>query len=312
MEELALEAVRLANQLSSSQLPGGVVADLEARAWGEYGNALRVNEELERAEQALTWARRLATDGSGDALLAARLADLEASLRVDQRRLDEGKALLQEVLQVYRDLGEDHLAGRTLISMGNLAFYDGNPSRAAALTREGLDLLETGRDPILEATGEKNLIIFVAESGRYCEAAELLLGSGLRQRLADDQLTLNKLRWIEGRIAAGLGRLDRASRILEGVRQEFSNLGRRHDASFASLDLAAVWLRQGRLAELRALAEETFAVLSEAGIGVEAVKALSHLRDACGAQQPPLAAITSVRDFLTRLEYRPELVFKPA
>lgn len=312
MEELTHKAVQLANGLSSLRLSAGVVADLQARAWAEYGNALRVNEKLEGAEQALTWARQAAVDGSGDPLLAARLADLEASLRVDQRRLDEGKTLLQEALEAYRDLGEDHLVGRTLISMGNLAYYDGDLAQATALTRQGLELVETGRDPILEAAGEKNLIVFVAESGRYCEAAELLLASGLRQRLKDDVLTLTRLRWIEGKIAAGLGRLDRASRIFETAREEFIELGRRSDAAFAALDLAAVWLRQGRLAELRVLAEGIFAVLSEVGIGVEAVQALSYLREACCAQKPPLSAIISVRDFLVRHEFRPELVFKPA
>lgn len=312
MEALALQAVHLSNEIDAEQLGAGLLADLQARAWGEYGNALRVGEKLDQAEQALAWAQSLAEDGSRDPLLLARLADLLASLRVDQRRSDEAQALLQEVLSIYTELGEDHLLGRTLISMANLVYYDGDPVQAAALAREGLDLLEPGRDASLEIAAEKNLILFTAESGRHSLAAELLLKSGLRHRAKDDPLTLVRLQWIEGKIAAGLGRLDRASRFLEAVRRDFDDLGRRNDAAHVALDLAGVWLRQGRLAELRSLSEETYARLARVGIGSEAAKALAYLREACARQQPPLSAITSVRDFFARLQYRPGLVFQPA
>jgi len=312
MLELAVEARAAVQELSPRQLGAGVVADLQARAWGEYGNALRVNASLKRAERALRQARVFAEEGTGDPLLLGRLTDFLASLRTDQRRLGEALELLKEVRQKYCELGESHLAGRAGISMGTLTYYVSDLESSVALIRDGLALLEPGRDPVLEAVGEKNLIAFLSEAGRYHEAAARLLRSGLRRRLMAEPLALAKIRWIEGQIAAGLKRLDRSALILDCVRQDFVQLGKRFESALVSLDLTSVLLRQGRLLEARSLAVEAFETLSELGVGAEAAKALAYLRESCGCQEPPLSAITSVREFFARLEYHPELVFKPA
>lgn len=310
MMRLAYEAADMAESLNPATLGAGVVADLKARAWAEYGNSLRVNSRLVEAEQFLGKAKELAEDGTGDPLLAARLTDYRASLRIDQRRMGEAWLLLDEVERCYRDLDESHLAGRAKISQGSLAYYDGDPELASRLVHEGLAMLEPGRDPTLEALAEKNLISFLADAGRYTRAAELLLRSGLRQRLMSKPLPLARLRLIEGKIAAGMGRLERASQAFNSVRQEFLQLGRSYEAAIIGLELAAVWLRLGRLSDFRGLAENTFKAFSALGVGPEAQKALEYLREVCGSPQPPLTAFTSVSDFLSRLDFCPDLVFR--
>ena len=57
-------------------------------------------------------------------------------------------------------------------------------------------------------------------------------------------------RWLEGRIAAGLGELDKAERELLAARGDFEQAGLAFAAAIVDLDLVAVWLRQGRTREI--------------------------------------------------------------
>jgi len=85
----------------------------------------------------------------------------------------------------------------------------------------GIGKLDPGRDPELAAITEYLLIHTVVDCGNFREASERLLASGLREAFAEDPLNLAKLRWLEGRIAAGLGKLPRAERALLQVREQF-------------------------------------------------------------------------------------------
>jgi hypothetical protein len=80
--------------------PAPLVADFKARAWIELGNALRVNQSFGEAETAIARAARLLPDGTGNPLLAASLADVEAALRARQRRLSEALSRLDESLRI--------------------------------------------------------------------------------------------------------------------------------------------------------------------------------------------------------------------
>ena len=122
---LALAARLAAERLDARNLGPGLAADFQARAWVEVGNAHRVNEQFELAEAALGHGQRFLDEGSGDLLLLARLADVKASLRSDQRRLGEALDLLEVVHDLYLRAGDRHLAGRALISKGIISNYDG-------------------------------------------------------------------------------------------------------------------------------------------------------------------------------------------
>jgi tetratricopeptide (TPR) repeat protein len=94
---LALAARLAAEELNPVELSPGLVADFQAQAWAEVGNAYRVNEQFDWAEAALAHAQGLLEEGTGDSLLLARIAEIEASLRIDQRRLGEALDLLSMV-----------------------------------------------------------------------------------------------------------------------------------------------------------------------------------------------------------------------
>lgn len=312
MRWLAFEARLAAESLSSDNYDPELIKDLQARAWAELANAHRVNDELEQAEAALAEAQKLRQQGTGDLFLLARVADVEASLRRGQRRIAEACTLLDEIHQLYLELGERHLAGRSLISRGICERTGGVPQDAVRSLQEGLALLDPGRDPQLAAVAHQALLDAMVDCGEFRRAAELLLESGLRQAFASDPLNLLRLRWLEGKILAGLGKLSRAEQVFEAVREEFREKGLEYDAALAGLDLAAVWLREGRVSEVRSLAQGMLDIFRDLKVHREAVKALRFFHLACKEKVVTAQLADGVRSFLVRLQNEPKLRFEPS
>lgn len=85
-----------------------------------------------------------------------------------------------------------------------------------------------------------------------------------------------------------------------------------YEAALVALELAALWLRQGRAAEVRELAEEMYEIFEDLGIELEAARALRFVREASRLQAITVSMIERVRGFLERLPWHPGLRFEPA
>jgi tetratricopeptide (TPR) repeat protein len=313
MLNLAESAAAVAKNIRVEKYPWpGFVADVQTRAFAELGNAFRLNLRFRDAEEAFEKAKEFLELGTGDLLLNARVLDLEASLRSSQRRLEEAIFLLDQVYGLYLEAGAPHLAGRALIKKGINTRCLGSPREAVALLEEGLRLLRIEGGPELLNIGQQALLDALTDCGEYQQASRLLLRSGLREAFAAEPLNLLKLRWVEGKIHAGLGRLATAERAFSQVRQEFLRSGQFYDAALVGVELAAVWLRQGRAAEVQELATEMHEIFDELGVEREAAKAFYFVREACRSQAVNLLLIDRIRVFLERLPWRPGLCFEPA
>ncbi|HSS52304.1 MAG TPA: hypothetical protein VLX28_25460 [Thermoanaerobaculia bacterium] len=288
-----------------------LVFDLRARAWAELANAHRVNEEQEQADDALAQAASYRQQGTGDPLLQARISDLEASLRRAQRRFAEAIALLDDACDIYHSVGDSHLAGRALIKKGICARTAGEPRDAIQWIREGQSQLDGSRDPRLAAIGKQVLLDAMADCGQFQQASRMLMSSGLRQAFAADPLNLLRLRWVEGKILAGRDRLARAERALSEVRRGFEERGLDYDAALVGLELAAVWLRQGKTAEVRELAQDMLDTFEELEIEREAFRALWFFNEVCRHEVATARMAHGVRSFLGRLHAEPQLRFDP-
>lgn len=292
--------------------PPAVVADLQARVLGELANAYRLNDRFELAEETLLEAlEHLETSGTGDAMIHTRLQDILASLRIDQRNLAEAFDLLAEVHESCLELGEGHLAGRALISKGSAIGFDDRPIEAADLLYKGLQMIDSGRDPQLAVAAEYNLLAALVEAGKFTEAGSVLLQSGLRQAFAAEPLNLLKLRWLEGKISAGLGDLRRGEQILVEVQDAFASQKRKYEAAVVGLELTGLYLRQGKAAEAEAGAVTALETFKKLSVPREARKAVRHLRDACRQQVASADLALLVVRFVRRLERNPALRFAP-
>jgi tetratricopeptide (TPR) repeat protein len=309
MLELAFLARVAATTLDPEKYEPEVIADHQARAWAELGNAYRVNDDLGAAQDAMETAEDRWRQGTGNVLLLARIADLRASLMNSQRLFSDACELLGGVHRLYLKLGDQHLAGRALVSQGIYMDYDGEPEQGMRLLRKGLEMLDRARDPHLVISATENLLELMVRCGEYREARRLLLESGLRRALADQPLNLIKLRGVEGHILAGLGKMERAETAFEEARAGFLEHGLGYRAAIISLDLAAVWLERGKAAQVEELAKEMLATFRRLGIQREALRAVDYLNKACERRQATPVLVRRVGRFLRELEREPQLRF---
>ena len=301
--ELALFAAeRLDKQLHGR----AAIADVRARAWAELANAYRVADDLAKAEQAMARAVGWLHRGSGDPRLLARAGDLMASMLADQRRFAEADELLSKVHRFYLRMGQFHLAGRAMISRGIFAGYDGQPRRALGLLVHGVELIDLDQDPALAVSAVHAMLTKLVDCGRHRQARIHLWRSRSLFARHGGRLSLIRLRWLEGRIHAGMGDLERAERELSATRLGFADASSPYNAALVALDLAAVWLQQGRTAEVRRLVEEMIATFRALRIAREAVAALLILREACDRDEVTLDRMRMVALLLTELERQPQ------
>ena len=295
---LAERAAAIAADLDPFAYGPELTADLRARCLAELGNAHRVADDLEAAERALRSASEESARGTQDPLLLARIMELTGSLRGAQRRFSEALELFDAVYRIYESHGDRHNAGRALISKGLYKGYDNDPEEAVRLLSTGLTLIHPASDPKLVITAVHNLITFLADGGRFREARRLLRRARPYYD-ESDRLNLIKLRWLEGKISAGLGRLRRAEQLLLQARQELEAAGLHYHAAVASLDLAAVWLGRGKTAETRALVEELVATFQARRIAREALAAFVLLKKSFDAEHSdPLELLQAVTRYL--------------
>ena len=69
-----------------------------------------------------------------------------------------------------------------------------------------------------------------------------------------DDIFMSRVTWLEGRIAAGLGRNSEARRLLEQARKEFADRGMDYDVALALLEEAILLLADGGTSEVKELA----------------------------------------------------------
>lgn len=310
MLRLALLAKTAAENLDPAEYCGSLIADHQARAWAELGNAHRVNDELDEGEAALGIAEERLRQGTGNLLLLARVAVLRASLLNDQSRPSDACELLSGAYELYLKVGDDHLAGRAQVKRGIYTNYEGHPQEALRILRQGLKLLDPERDPRLVTSATQSIVEVMVQCGEFRAAAEKLMESGLRRALAGEPLSLARLRWVEGQIFAGLGKAGRAEAALTEARDGFLARNQGYDAALVGLDLAAVSLERGKHAEVTALAADMLATFQRLGIQREAVRALDYLNRACHKQRATPRLVRHVRGFLKELEREPQLRFQ--
>jgi len=310
--ELAGLGLLLAGLLDGERYGRSVVQDLEARAWAYLGNARRLAFDLAGAEEALARAERLAEKGSADPLEEARILDLRASLLSDQGRFEQAAELLDVVIDIYDDLREPHRKGRAMISRGLVLGYAGWPEEAIRQIRKGLGLVDWEREPRLVLGARHNLAWFLNDCGRPEEARRQLQRFRHSYRAFPDAWTALRLAWLDGRIAVRLGRRDLAETTLGEVQRGFLAAGYGYEASLVALDLAHLYLEEGRNAEVRTLAAGMLDVFLSQDIHRQALAALAAFQQAAELDAATPCLVQEISAYLLRARRNPRLRFEKA
>jgi tetratricopeptide (TPR) repeat protein len=310
MVSLARCALVVAEALDPRAHGAQRVADFQARAWAELGNALRTADDLDEAAIAFEKAFDCLFQGTGDEMLEARLRDLRASFHGARRKFDRAFQELDAVQFLYRRLGDDHLAGRALVKKAIYVHYAGQSEEAIAINEEAMARIDESREPGLASVAVHNQLWFLVACGRLAEAKSFLVTDRARLREVGHVLGI-KLRWLEGQIDAGLGDWENAEKALLEARMALEQAGMVFHAALAALDLALLRMRQGRLRETAGLVEEAVGVFTALRIPREALGAVLLLEQAFAMRKATVTLLESAVDFLRRSESDPDARYVP-
>lgn len=299
MLDLTRVALTITQRLDPAVYGDRLVADFRSRAWAHLGNVHRILGRYEDAERAFGEARLELEFGTGSDVDRALVLELESNLYVTVARFDEAAELLREVMAIYRRCGERHLLGKAMLSMAHLYDALGEPERQIPYLERGLDLVDPAIDPRLVLAGNHNLVDALRGCGRPREALALLMRTRPLYLELGDKLALLRMQWLEGLLAQQLGRLEQAEGALISVRRRFLEMGD-VNASFVSLDLASLYLEQGKHEKVAGLADDMIAFFRSRKLDREALAAWVMVQQAADREDLEQVLLSSLTATLTR------------
>lgn len=215
--------------------------DALTRAMAYKANALRAMGNLPEASQRMKGVRTLLRQEEvTDTVVYAETDWFEGILRKDQRRFREAEELLKRAASLFRLAGQTAEAARPLLTLGLLYNEERKLSQALEATRGALEQISPQSDPMLYCYARHNLSLFLVEAGYYEEAEASLREHRDLYSQYPDWYTQSRLTWIQGKIAAGLGRFQEAEQAFRALRDGFAARGNDYDAAMVSKDLARV------------------------------------------------------------------------
>ncbi len=178
-------------------------------------------------------------------------------LRWHQDRCEEAAALLHHAARRFREEWKLRDQGAFLALASLIALEQLSLTEAAELLPAGLRKLDGERHPWLAGAATLGLVLTRLERGDATNAVHTARGEARSLCKGIDQKeALLRLRWLEGRLAARLGELADAGRLLGSIQKECLRAGRLPEVTLATLDLGEVWAEIGRRAEIEPLVAE--------------------------------------------------------
>lgn len=212
--------------------------------------------DLKRAEEAFGRAKEHFLDGIQGSLPGplerARLAVLESALLRDQGNLPESLRQMNHAMSLST-AGDSYLVAEGLLEKGCLHRRLDQSGEAHWPLALAAERAPENADPRLLLRIHIELGNVLCDLGRHGEVKTL--SAPLRQEAGRYPIEQSRLLALEGRIAIGLGRLKEAETAMRKLR---ANPPGRTAAALAllSLEISALYVREGKIAELRDLAGE--------------------------------------------------------
>ncbi|HZF11791.1 MAG TPA: hypothetical protein VFE33_23640 [Thermoanaerobaculia bacterium] len=293
----------------SPNVPGAF--NLMALSTAYMANACRVSGDLRRAAEHFGHARYIIThEEVTDPEVLARVDELEGSLLKDQRLFDEAEEHLARAALFYRLAGLKIEGVRVTIILADVSFHRGNVSRAIEILQPALGQLHRVDDPRLFMCARYNLARYFVEVGQFWEASDIIATEADLFRQFPEPWTQLRVTWLRGKIFAGRNDLEAAEKAFSEVVKGFIAEGVGYDAAMVTVeDLAPLYLKTGRTADVKRLAEEMIPIFQAADVHREALAALLLFQEAARHETLTVKLARDVARYLKAARVNPSLRF---
>ena len=271
-------------------------------------NALRVAGDHDLAEAAFGLTRTLWKEGADEAglLSEARILDLEASLRRDQRRFEAALRLHVQALE-WANRAEE---GAILLNQAGTFELKGQYARALAALDRAAPSIDGKRQPHLRWALRQNQALSLVRLCRAEEAQPAVAEALHLAQVLGNNLDLLRTRGLAALVDAGLGKRKEAVESLEQVCRTFAEKGYVYDYALVGLDLALLYRGENLWAEIRELAGRMVEIFRERNIHRETIAALLLFREAAAKEAVNVELVRRLQDYLQQAQARPGVRFR--
>ena len=307
-ESLGRLAAAAAEKLDGNGLTAGTETGLAIGAWCAVGEACRRLGRLDAAEDAFVHAvgpLEKSVDPAENAEYCRRLA----RLRRDQRRFDEAMALFERAATLFGSAGQIRDQALALADLAAVHLDQEDMESAVATFDRALVLGPAAVDPGLAAGPDWGIAGCLAALADPLQERRILAALAERpgrRRTAVEKAVLVR---IEGLVAGFARQEHQAEVLLRGAWNAFHRSGALGYAILAGLDLAALFLRQGRASNLRALGGEIRIAFQSRDLGEGVRAALDDLIRGLETGSPSPEMLAAVARHVARAMVRPELPY---
>lgn len=257
--------------------PGANGADLMLLAHSYLGGAYRRIDDYESAERSFLAAIPYKESASPKAL-AEHLRRI-AYLRIFQKD-PECFPSIEEAIAIHKkgNLVTRHALGECLVCRGHAYFVFGQQGKSLDDWTASLNHLSLKIDPRAWYSALHNLAGWAVEYGTEEQLTiayrNLKPALSLLNTFYGRQFAKLKLRWLIAVIDSRRGNHGRAETVYLEVRDGLAKLNLGYELGMLSIDLAMLYLSQGRHREVRELARETASLFHRIGVDAKAREAL--------------------------------------